>query len=307
MSIVGPRPERPEFIELLEAVVPSWGTRLLVKPGITGWAQVRSGYAADCESTAVKLSYDLWYLRHRNLVIDLAVCAKTFFIVLGLRPLGSLRSPDERSAGLSSRRASAPLSCSASPDWGWIDRPGRPRRAGTTPAFIPARPPATPPPPVAPPQATRRVSRAGRSDPGLHLGGAPRGSRPAQGAADRAGRRHLPQPTALPEPLRPPALRGEARRGRPQGGAEPRREPRTRRWSRPRDRLRRRQPLADRRRGGHRRLGHRTELECPRLDRERAPSRLRRDRRAAARRADRAARRRARLLAATASSSTPTS
>ncbi len=86
MSIVGPRPERPEFIELLEAVVPCWGRRLLVKPGITGWAQVRSGYAADCESTAVKLSYDLWYLRHRNLVIDLAVCAKTFFIVLGLGP-----------------------------------------------------------------------------------------------------------------------------------------------------------------------------------------------------------------------------
>jgi exopolysaccharide biosynthesis polyprenyl glycosylphosphotransferase len=86
MSIVGPRPERPEFIELLEAVVPAWGRRLLVKPGITGWAQVRSGYAADCESTAVKLSYDLWYLRHRNLVIDLAVCAKTFFIVLGLGP-----------------------------------------------------------------------------------------------------------------------------------------------------------------------------------------------------------------------------
>ena len=86
MSIVGPRPERPEFIELLEAVVPCWGRRLLVKPGITGWAQVRSGYAADCESTAVKLSYDLWYLRHRNLVIDLAVCAKTFFVVLGLGP-----------------------------------------------------------------------------------------------------------------------------------------------------------------------------------------------------------------------------
>ena len=86
MSIVGPRPERPEFIELLEAVVPCWGKRLLVKPGITGWAQVRSGYAADCDSTAVKLSYDLWYLRHRNLVIDLAVCAKTFFVVLGLGP-----------------------------------------------------------------------------------------------------------------------------------------------------------------------------------------------------------------------------
>ena len=106
MSIVGPRPERPEFIHLLEAVVPCWGRRLLVKPGITGWAQVRSGYAADCESTAVKLSYDLWYLRHRNLVIDLAVCAKTFFIVLGLgRHEARVDPTGDDAAGRARRRA----------------------------------------------------------------------------------------------------------------------------------------------------------------------------------------------------------
>jgi exopolysaccharide biosynthesis polyprenyl glycosylphosphotransferase len=78
MSIVGPRPERPEFLQQLKETVPFWTRRHLVKPGITGWAQVRRGYTADAEGTADKLSYDLWYLRHRSLVIDLAVCVKTF-------------------------------------------------------------------------------------------------------------------------------------------------------------------------------------------------------------------------------------
>jgi exopolysaccharide biosynthesis polyprenyl glycosylphosphotransferase len=78
MSIVGPRPERPEFLEQLQDAVPFWTRRHLVKPGITGWAQVRRGYTADAEGTADKLAYDLWYLRHRSLVIDLAVCVKTF-------------------------------------------------------------------------------------------------------------------------------------------------------------------------------------------------------------------------------------
>jgi exopolysaccharide biosynthesis polyprenyl glycosylphosphotransferase len=82
MSIVGPRPERPEFLEQLRDAVPFWTRRHLVKPGITGWAQVRRGYTADAEGTADKLSYDLWYLRHRSLVIDLAVCVKTFSTLL---------------------------------------------------------------------------------------------------------------------------------------------------------------------------------------------------------------------------------
>jgi exopolysaccharide biosynthesis polyprenyl glycosylphosphotransferase len=82
MSIVGPRPERPEFVRNIEEAVPFWNRRLLIKPGVTGWAQVRCGYAADCESTAEKLAYDLWYLRHRNLVIDLAVCVQTARMLL---------------------------------------------------------------------------------------------------------------------------------------------------------------------------------------------------------------------------------
>jgi len=85
MSIVGPRPERPEFIPMLEEAVPFFSRRLLVKPGVTGWAQLRSDYSSDAEGAADKLSYDLWYLRHRNLVVDLAICAKTLSAVL-LRP-----------------------------------------------------------------------------------------------------------------------------------------------------------------------------------------------------------------------------
>jgi exopolysaccharide biosynthesis polyprenyl glycosylphosphotransferase len=77
MSIVGPRPERPEFIEQLEAGVPFWTHRHLLKPGITGWAQIRAGYAADALATIDKLSYDLWYLRHRSLVLDAMICVKT--------------------------------------------------------------------------------------------------------------------------------------------------------------------------------------------------------------------------------------
>ena len=77
MSIVGPRPERPEFLLRLNEEVPFWSRRHLLKPGITGWAQVHSGYAADAVKTEEKLSYDLWYLRHRSFLTDLVICAKT--------------------------------------------------------------------------------------------------------------------------------------------------------------------------------------------------------------------------------------
>jgi lipopolysaccharide/colanic/teichoic acid biosynthesis glycosyltransferase len=79
MSMVGPRPERPEFVAMLEASIPFWSRRLLMKPGMTGWAQVHCGYASDSPSAALKLSYDFWYMRHGSLAVDLAVCAKTAF------------------------------------------------------------------------------------------------------------------------------------------------------------------------------------------------------------------------------------
>ena len=81
MSLVGPRPERPEFLAELSERVPYWTRRHLVKPGLTGWAQVRQGYAASAEETATKLSYDLWYLRHRSLTVDLAILLRTVLVV----------------------------------------------------------------------------------------------------------------------------------------------------------------------------------------------------------------------------------
>jgi lipopolysaccharide/colanic/teichoic acid biosynthesis glycosyltransferase len=70
---------------MLEEAVPFFTRRLLVKPGITGWAQLRRDYASDLEGAADKLSYDLWYVRHRNVIVDLAICAKTLSTLL-LRP-----------------------------------------------------------------------------------------------------------------------------------------------------------------------------------------------------------------------------
>jgi len=97
MSMVGPRPERPEFVAMLEASTPFWSRRLLIKPGVTGWAQICSGYAADCEASADKLSYDLWYIRHRNLAVDVAVCLKTAGLVVSSL-LQRRREPDRAPA-----------------------------------------------------------------------------------------------------------------------------------------------------------------------------------------------------------------
>jgi exopolysaccharide biosynthesis polyprenyl glycosylphosphotransferase len=82
MSIVGPRPERPEFLDVLGEHVPFWRRRDLLKPGITGWAQVHSDYTSDISGAATKLSYDLYYLKHRSLSLDLLIVLKTLRVVL---------------------------------------------------------------------------------------------------------------------------------------------------------------------------------------------------------------------------------
>lgn len=82
MSIVGPRPERPEFLDVLGEHVPFWSRRDLLKPGITGWAQVHFAYTADVSGAATKLSYDLYYLKHRSLALDTLILSKTFGVVL---------------------------------------------------------------------------------------------------------------------------------------------------------------------------------------------------------------------------------
>lgn len=77
MSLVGPRPEQPEFVERLEELIPFYARRHLIKPGITGWAQVRCGYAGSDIGSAWKLSHDLYYLKHRSMSFDLAILCET--------------------------------------------------------------------------------------------------------------------------------------------------------------------------------------------------------------------------------------
>jgi exopolysaccharide biosynthesis polyprenyl glycosylphosphotransferase len=77
MSIVGPRPERPEFVAQLQAAIPYYRARLSVRPGITGWAQVNYEYGDSIEDALVKLRYDLYYVRHRSVVLDLQILART--------------------------------------------------------------------------------------------------------------------------------------------------------------------------------------------------------------------------------------
>jgi exopolysaccharide biosynthesis polyprenyl glycosylphosphotransferase len=85
MSIVGPRPERPELVRELEKQIPFYRARLLVKPGISGWAQVNYGKGASVEGSAEKLEYDLYYIKHRNLWLDLSIILRTLGSVVGFR------------------------------------------------------------------------------------------------------------------------------------------------------------------------------------------------------------------------------
>ena len=82
MSFVGPRPERPQFVEQLAQAIPFYPARHCVKPGITGWAQVRYGYGASTRDARAKLEYDLYYVRHHSLAFDLMVLLQTVEIVL---------------------------------------------------------------------------------------------------------------------------------------------------------------------------------------------------------------------------------
>ncbi|NIJ45448.1 exopolysaccharide biosynthesis polyprenyl glycosylphosphotransferase [Wenyingzhuangia heitensis] len=82
MSLIGPRPERPEFVKELEKEIPLYGIRNVVKPGLTGWAQVMFPYAATIEEQQKKLRYDLYYIKYRNLYLDFKIVIKTINTVL---------------------------------------------------------------------------------------------------------------------------------------------------------------------------------------------------------------------------------
>jgi sugar transferase (PEP-CTERM system associated) len=82
MSLVGPRPERPHFVEQLSRAIPFYRQRSYVKPGVTGWAQVNFPYGASVEDAREKLSYDLYYVKHRSLLLDAFILLSTIRVVL---------------------------------------------------------------------------------------------------------------------------------------------------------------------------------------------------------------------------------
>lgn len=82
MSFIGPRPERPEFVETLEQQIPFYQTRHLIKPGLTGWAQINFPYGSSIEDAMEKLQYELYYIKNRSLVLDFGIVLKTIRIVL---------------------------------------------------------------------------------------------------------------------------------------------------------------------------------------------------------------------------------
>lgn len=85
MSVVGPRPERPEFISELQKSVPYYPVRLMVKPGLTGWAQTQYGYGNSVEDALIKMQYDFYYLRNWSLWLDLYIVFRTVGVVFAMR------------------------------------------------------------------------------------------------------------------------------------------------------------------------------------------------------------------------------
>lgn len=85
MSIIGPRPERPVFVNEIAEVMPFYETRHVIKPGLTGWAQVNYAYGDSIHDSLVKLQYDLYYIKHRSIFLDINIIIKTFSTVLFYR------------------------------------------------------------------------------------------------------------------------------------------------------------------------------------------------------------------------------
>jgi lipopolysaccharide/colanic/teichoic acid biosynthesis glycosyltransferase len=83
LSVVGPRPEQPRYVTELSTTVPLYGMRHLVRPGLTGWAQVKYGYAGDQRDAREKLQYDFFYLRHQSVRLDVRIIGRTIRSVVG--------------------------------------------------------------------------------------------------------------------------------------------------------------------------------------------------------------------------------
>ncbi|TRO63891.1 sugar transferase [Christiangramia sabulilitoris] len=85
MSLIGPRPERPVFVKELSELIPFYETRHIIKPGLTGWAQVMANYGDCYDDSLEKLQYDLYYIKHRNIFLDLSILLKTLSTVIFFR------------------------------------------------------------------------------------------------------------------------------------------------------------------------------------------------------------------------------
>lgn len=85
MSLVGPRPEQPHIVEMLRGQIPFYDERHLVKPGLTGWAQINNIYAATLEESREKLQFDLYYIKHRSVFFDLEIILKTIYYVFSFK------------------------------------------------------------------------------------------------------------------------------------------------------------------------------------------------------------------------------
>jgi exopolysaccharide biosynthesis polyprenyl glycosylphosphotransferase len=90
MSIVGPRPEQPRYVEQLEHSVPFYSRRHRLRPGLTGWAQLHCGYGGSAQGTTWKLSHDLYYLRHRSLALDAQILVRTLTTLVSARQFADL-------------------------------------------------------------------------------------------------------------------------------------------------------------------------------------------------------------------------
>lgn len=85
MAVIGPRPERPFFVKEIAEIMPFYETRHVIKPGLTGWAQVNYSYGESIEDSLIKLQYDLYYIKHRSVFLDLDITFKTISTVLFYR------------------------------------------------------------------------------------------------------------------------------------------------------------------------------------------------------------------------------
>jgi lipopolysaccharide/colanic/teichoic acid biosynthesis glycosyltransferase len=85
MGIIGPRPERPFFVKEISEIMPFYETRHLIKPGLSGWAQVNYSYGESIEDSLIKLQYDLYYIKHRSIFLDINIAIKTIGTVLFYR------------------------------------------------------------------------------------------------------------------------------------------------------------------------------------------------------------------------------